>query len=178
MDGPMQPARQITETLRSLAIEVQAIDLGFPSQPVSFGPPEPYDAISAIAGELGVVLPDDYRWFAANVGGISAPDVFNGYFIHSASLLRSVNEDPSFPTSVLHQGYEQKLVCIGGDGGGNLWLIGGSEPFPVFKWEHERGCCVEALSCVADGFTALLKRIAQDWQHFEQDDREWKYLAS
>jgi len=174
MDSPLQ----LSGRLRSLAVEMEAIDLGYPSAPVAFGPPGPLPAVSEIAQELGVRLPVDYLWFITNVGGVSAADMFNGYFIHSAEVLRSTNQCPSFPTHVQHRTREQRLLCIGGDGGGNLWVIGTSEPFPVFKWDHERGESVEGLSYIADGFVALLERMAQDWRQFLSGNHEWKYLAS
>jgi len=70
-----------------------------------------------------------------------------------------------------------RVLPIGADGGGNLFLMDRASNAlgAVWKWDHEfqprfDGVAREGLSYVAGSFVEFLERVAEDWEHFLAGD--------
>ncbi len=153
--------------LRALGAELADVDLGYPAEPATFDEGASEPRISTLEGAVGDRLPDDYRAFLLECAGIIAMDFFNGYVIHAPELVARLLKERGPPKHLLVQGSKKALLAIGGDGGGNLFLLELSDPCRVWKWNHESMNSSEAatpssseLSLVSTGFPAFLERIA------------------
>jgi hypothetical protein len=103
----------------------------------SFGPGCHDAEIDELAG--AGPLPQDYREFLSRCREIVAEDVFTGYFLFSP--IQVVTSDgPQILHVELHGKLDEvKALPIGGDGGGNLFMMGRTPNAPgaVWKWDHE-----------------------------------------
>lgn len=73
---------------------------------------------------------------------------------------------------------------IGGDGGGNFFLLEATSrsDASVWKWLHELGCADDGIDSesvveMARSFSAFLERMADDWEAFVRDDRAWRFMS-
>jgi hypothetical protein len=130
-------------------------------------------------------LPGDYVEFLSLCRRIVASDVFNGYYLYSPLGRPS---DTAIPRRLLIGAeptlQEVAVSAVGGDGGGNLFLmgVGPIAAGRVWKWNHEHparsdGVTREGLTEVADSFATFLQRVAEDWEHFARGDRDWPYIS-
>jgi len=149
-----------------------------------FGPGCCDGEVEELLGEWRIQLAE-YVEFLATCRRIEAADVYNGYFLFSPLLIVRQSDAPRR----LHVGTEPNLIevnvlAIGGDGGGNMFMLGTSGPLlgNVWKWNHEfpvrfDGVALDGITKLADCFAAFLERVALDWEHFVSQDTSWDYIA-
>lgn len=142
------------------------------------------EALSELETRHGAI-PSDYRQFLLLTGRVTALDIHVGYDLFGAARAFSLLEQADGPPARLIDGTNSALLLpVGGDGGGNLFLLELREGGRVFKWNHERTSdarSVEAshasLSLVADSWASFLDRLVEDWRHFVAGDPHWRYLV-
>ena len=129
-------------------------------------------------------LADGHREFLLACRRIDASDVYNGYFLFSPIVIATIDGPRRLYVSNEPHLEEVSVSPIGGDGGGNLFLIGRSPNALgwVWKWNHEYpirfdGVAREGLLLLSRSFEGFLERIADDWEHFVSQDREWDYIS-
>ena len=140
------------------------------------------DELLEFARRVGNVPPPDYSEYLKRCRRIVAMDVHNGYELFSP--LNSVHGPKRIHVTVDGESLEDVPVFpIGGDGGGNLFLmdIGQRNTGRVWKWSHEHpprqdGVAVEGLELIAASFSEFLSRVADDWDHFVDGDTDWPFL--
>jgi hypothetical protein len=174
------------ERLRTAGSRVSRADSDAALEGPKFGP-------GCCAGELDELdawwadgLPDDYREFLQLCRSVAAPDVGSGYFLYSPLLL--LCRDYTIPKLVhvtLPTTLQEVFVAaIGGDGGGNQFLLGMSAAGRgrVWKWSHDYpvrfdGMAKDGLTSLAESFSRFLERVGDDWEHFLAGDRSWSYMS-
>jgi len=175
---------RLLDRLKTLGAQVPGIESPYPLLEPTFQNGANPDEVA----ELGVgSLPADYLEYLSRCRALSATDVFNAYFIFSPLQVARI---ASGVPHVLHvtglDGLltEVHVLPIGGDGGGNMFLLekGVGTQGRVWKWSHEYptrfdGVASEGLTFLAPSFTAFLERVAEDWQHFVALDRSWHYIS-
>lgn len=171
--------------LREAARRVPLLESPYPLHGPHLGPACCEAEIEELEQVVRGSLPSEYREYLATCRRIDAEDVFCGYFLFSP--LRIVGGDgsrPRFHVKLRGQLDEVWVVPVGGDGGGNLFVMGTTENASgvVWKWNHEHpvrfdGMAQEGLMQVASSFAEFLERLATDWEHFVGGDRGWAYLA-
>jgi hypothetical protein len=170
--------------LREAAERIETLDSPYPLRKPSFGPGCCAPEIAELLGE-GATRVSEYAEYLCLCRRVDAGDVFNGYFLFSPLLVVRQTDGPRR----LHVGHgadlsEVEVLTVGGDGGGNLFLMSKSpnESGAVWKWNHEAevrfdGVAKDGLTKVADSFGGFLERVAADWEHFAAGDRTWDYIS-
>ena len=160
------------------------VESPYPLRQPHFGPGCCSAEIEELLGDCHERLPE-YSEYLALCRRVDATDVFNGYFLFSPVHAVQRGEGPR----LLHVGSgpdlsEVRVLPIGGDGGGNLFLMGYSPNAAgaVWKWDHEYGArfdgmAKDGITKIADDFAGFLERIAEDWEHFTSGDRAWHYVS-
>lgn len=133
------------------------------------------DELVAFEKSIDNKLPQDYKQFLLLCGSISAPDIYNGYFINSLSLVEKLRRNKSFPNLIEKNNKSIELLPFGTDGGGNLFLMSLDTESTIWKWHHEFGAN-NGISLIAANFLNFLGMVRDDWEHFSFNDRDWKYL--
>jgi SMI1 / KNR4 family (SUKH-1) len=160
------------DLLVALAQRVPTVHSAYPLHAPTFdGPAEPA-ALAKLEAAAAAELPASYRDFLRECAGFTAMDVFNGYQLFTPDKILALRRDYSIPSSVSMHDERQPYIPIGGDGGGNLFLMGLSSGV-ICKWQHETG----ASTPIAESFARFLDRIIEDWAHFIEADDEWPYLS-
>ncbi|MEZ4407867.1 MAG: hypothetical protein R3A52_15545 [Polyangiales bacterium] len=79
---------------------------------------------------------------------------------------------------------ESEVIAVGGDDGGNLFVMGTSANAPgrVWRWNHEHparadGTAIDGVTEVAADFVSFARRIALDWERIVANDTEWRYIS-
>jgi hypothetical protein len=160
------------ERLRALARRISLIEYepNYRLAEPSFASGAASQEIAALEATLASPLPSDYRRFLILCSRIDAMDVWSGYAIHFPSQIQRILAAREVPDQ--HVG--QKLVPIGSDGGGNIFFMA-LPSGNVLKWRHD--VSTSPFVELASSFSGFLERMAEDWAHFIDDDREWKYMA-
>lgn len=173
----------VAELLDSLRdVDQQLAEQGY--EPFTWHPPAD-DAVMASDDGAAQFVPLDYREFMSLTGRICAMEVHNGYDLFGASEALSrpdpVDGPPAYIRDITGR---TRLVAIGADGGGNLFLLELSGTGRVFKWNHERssdertvGPTHPSIALAGVSFSAFLARVVEDCEHFLAGDRAWPYLA-
>ena len=177
--------KAIVPRLQRLGSEIAVLDFGYPVEAAQFSPPAVRSEIDGLEKRVGVRLPRDYRAFLRECSGFSAMDIHNGYHIAPPGHVRVGGKEDGCAATILLSGSELRVLVVGSDGGGNLFLLGvGAGITKAWKWNHERPAdelivadSHPALSDLGSGFSDLLRRIAEDWQHFLDDDGDWEYIV-
>jgi SMI1 / KNR4 family (SUKH-1) len=147
-----------------------------------WGTPASEAEVAELEAEVAGRLPDDYRSFLLRHGSVAAMDVLNGYDIFGARQALAITRGDDAPRQIRMGSDIVPVVVCGGDGGGNLFLLG-TNGLAVFKWLHEYGIDDQqithgrAIERLSTSFTAFLERVGLDWKHFVADNRDWKYIA-
>lgn len=170
--------------LRELGARLDGVDAGYPLQPAEFADAVSSERIAALERVAGA-LPSDYREFLGLCGGFTAMDFHNGYAVFGPELVARLLEEQGPPRFVQIGEVPSRVLSVGGDGGGNLFLLHVTDPWRVWKWNHELGPCSAtvrsddpALTEIGQGFTTLLERFVEDWRHFLSDDYgKWRYIS-
>ena len=167
--------RQLDDCLRTL----REIDLGYPQgENVALSPPDPA-SLEALIARAGLDPRAPIIAFYRACGGLSLPDVYNGYFIGSPDqLLGTLVDEPRR----LADPFSCDILVFGWDGGGGRFALGttgdgqvlhlgdGAVRDGVFDGE-------DAVRVVAPDFPSFLERLLADVEAFVRDDRKWEYLA-
>jgi hypothetical protein len=98
--------------MRSLLAELAGQQTPYPFDTNELPSPVPTDA----------VVPEALRPLYAVCGGASMPDVWNGYFIHSADKL-ALNKQRGLPTRIAGTP-PIEIAVFGSDGGGGSYVLG------------------------------------------------------
>jgi hypothetical protein len=176
----------VLDRLRKAGARVPELPSPYPLKPPRFGPGCTPAEVEELLGDASVHVPE-YAQYLGLCRRIDAPDVFCGYFLHSPlQVARQTSSQPR----LLHvdegpgNQAEVRVLVIGSDGGGNLFLMGTSPPHAgsVWKWNHEHevrfdGMAKDGLTLVAPSVGGFLDRLATDWEHFANGDRAWSYFA-
>lgn len=184
-DAPsMTSVETALRRMRAAAERVATLDPPYPLEPPRF-------AAGCSPAEIDELLGDaasrvrPYAEFLSRCRSVDAADVFNGYFLFSPiDVIRQAHA----PRRVLigQEPFlaEVEVLAVGGDGGGNLFVMGTSVNAPgrVWKWNHEHparadGTAIDAVTEVAADFVSFLERIALDWEHFVANDAEWRNIS-
>jgi cell wall assembly regulator SMI1 len=158
------------DRLRALAARIPVIESTYPLLEPSFAPGAPPDEVDALEATLAARLPGDYRRFLLLCSRVDAMDVWNGYAVHSPAQVQRILA----AREVADRYGGEKLVPVASDGGGNLFFM----TLPsgqILKWRQL--VSTSPFIEVASSFTGFLERMADDWFHFIEDDREWQYMA-
>jgi hypothetical protein len=182
----MNQVRLALDRLRRAALAIPGMSSPYPLLEPRFGP-------GCCDGELEELrqgfrgpraLPEDYVEYLSLCRRIDAADVFNGYFLFSPLRLCGSAGPSSVQVPDLGIYDEVFVLSVGGDGGGNLFVMGTSPSALgfIWKWNHEcpprfDGVALKGVTLVARGFTEFLDRIAEDWEHFAAGDKEWAYVS-
>ena len=143
------------QRLQQLASRVPALPSPYPLEEPRFGPPCCEAEIGELLGGKADSVPE-YVDFLRRCRRIDAADVFNGYRLFSPIGIAS--SDDSRPR-ILHVDLgagltEVRVIAVGSDGGGNLFLLGLGDTAAghVWKWSHEAevrfdGVASSGLAC-------------------------------
>jgi hypothetical protein len=177
-------ARTLAE-LRGLGAEIATMDFGYAVPAARFEAGASADRIQALRDAAGTSLPVDYEEFLAECAGFTGMHFHNGYALFGPEHVGGLLQGEGPPKYLLSAGRKGRVLPIGGDGGGNLFLLEVAPPFRVLKWHHERysreeACSPDArcLSLISEGFTAFLVRVAADWRRYlEGGEDKWPYIS-
>jgi SMI1 / KNR4 family (SUKH-1) len=184
----MSRIRQAVERLRVAAERIPLLDAAYPLSAPRFGPGCCDGELAELDSGFNQGLPADYLEYLSLCRRIEAADVFNGYFLDSPLTVGRVQREDGVPR-FLHVDsgptmQEVLVLSIGSDGGGNLFFMGTSAAGrgQIWKWSHEAevrsdGMAKDGLTLLAPDFSGFLERMAQDWEHFAEDDRDWQYFS-
>lgn len=175
----------VLRELRSLGAAIAECDLGYPVEEATFEDGASAARIDELAALVGEPLPQDYRYFLTRCAGFVAMDFHNGYAMHPPELVARMFRDSTAPKRLPAAPAGGALLPVAGDGGGNLFLLGLGATGAVLRWDHESGGARPDdasgnphLTLVADGFTAFLERIRDDWRHFlDPESESWDYIT-
>ncbi len=170
--------------LRQCAERIGSLQAPYAREMPFFGPGCCEAEIAELLGNRAPRLAE-YGEYLRLCRRIDAADVFNGYSLFSPLLVVQQTEAPRrLLVGREPQLLEVEVLAVGGDGGGNLFLMSTSsnQPGAVWKWDHESGArfdgvARDGLTEVAGDFAGFLERIATDWEHFAAGDDAWSYLA-
>ncbi len=180
----MSPVEAALHRMRAAAEQVAMVESPYPLSPPHFAAACSSAEVDELLGSAALrVRP--YVEFLNLCREVDAADVFNGYFLFSPLSASRQMHGPKR----LHVGEEPNLVevdvlAVGGDGGGNLFVMGISANLPgrVWKWNHEHavredGTAIDGFTDIADDFEGFLDRFALDWEHFVANDADWRYIS-
>lgn len=178
----MSQIEKVLNRMKEAGAKLSILDFPYPIEVPEFGPGCHQVEIDEI--EENWPLPTDYREYLLLCRYINAADVFNGYFLFSPIGIATADGPKILHVEIDGGLDEVQVAAIGGDGGGNLFLMGRSPNAAgeVWKWNHEYpprfdGVSSDGLLFVAASFTEFLERVADDWEHFVADDRDWSYIS-
>jgi hypothetical protein len=160
----MHEIEDIISDLREVGQRVPTLDSAYPLKEPIFGMGTPEAEVIALESYVQVALPEDFLLFQ---------DIWNGYHLMDATHIKAIMSDADWPLIIQSEDSPTVLMPIGGDGGGNLFLMDLKNEGHVLKWDHETG----RKDLVAVGFFEFLYRVLEDWKHFTSGDGGWKYLA-
>ena len=171
--------------LRALGAEIATYDFDYPVEEASFEPGASAARIDALGALVPEPLPTDYRYFLTQCAGFVGMDFHNGYVIHPPEEIGRLLREPGSPKRVETGDGVVALLPVGGDGGGNVFLLRLRAPYLVLRWDHEIGEARDVLPAghlslrpISDSFASLLERIRDDWRHFlGADAASWTYLS-
>jgi len=129
---------------------------GFEPGTNELGPPASQEAVTSLAA-LRPVPARDLLTLYRKVGEVSLPDVGNGYFIHSPSLVISHRGEPP----CIGQPFDVDVLVFASDGGCALYAPSAAEAGPVYRL---RECAIW------NGVAAAreIQTVAEDLQEFLQ----------
>ena len=165
--------QKVLDRLREVGSKISDLPWVYPLQEPLFGDGVSQADIASLESVIKSPLPDDFLLFQKLCGSISAMDIWNGYSLMEASHIRALIIDTRSPQVIQVADGKSTLMPVGGDGGGNMFLMSFIGSSRVSKWNHE----VNTQEKLADSFTGFLERMLEDWEHFAAQDAEWKYLA-
>jgi len=146
----------------------------YPTDEPTFGDGATEADLNAFEAMLPAPLPIDFQYFQTICGSISAPHIWNGYFLHEIMLVQRIMFDyESYPKNFFLDINRLRMLPIGSDGGGNLFLMSIGPANYITKWNHE----VNEQSRLANNFTEFLQRMVEDWEHFIVEDSGWHYMS-
>ena len=171
--------------LRTLGAAIATLDPGYPVEEATFEAGASASRIDALAALVPEPLTADYRYFLGQCAGFVGMDFHNGYVIHTPEQVMRLLGQPGAPRRVTTADGIVSVLPVGGDGGGNLFLLQLGRPHLALRWDHEIGEVRDVVpadhACfrpVAEGFVSLLERIRDDWRHFlAADPGSWTYLS-
>ena len=161
----------IINRLKDLARQIPNVPCVYQLELPTFGDGTAETQIRMLESQLTASLPPDFIFFQQRCGCISAMDIWNGYALFDASHILALMNDRNSPISI-RLTEAQHIVPIGGDGGGNLFVMSLDEK-QVFKLNHETG----ELKVLANAFADFLQRMCHDWEHFLAGDDKWEYMS-
>ena len=175
----------VLRDLRLLGAEIGGFDFGYPVEEAAFEEGATASRIDQLAALVAQPLPPDYRYFLSRCAGFVAMDFHNGCAVHTPELVTRLFREPGAPKRLVAATGANTLLPVAGDGGGNVFLLSLGAAGSVLRWDHEIGGSRAevspgdpGISIVADGFTAFLERIRDDWRHFLGPDPDaWEYLT-
>ena len=163
---------KLIENLKAVGHKVPDVPCVYQLEEPTFGAGTSEEDITVLKSMIKVLLPEDFLLFQKVCGSISAMDVWNGYALLPISQITKLITDPISSRLIQVRNGKPTTIPIGGDGGGDMFLMLLDGSGQVVKWNHE----VNAHERIADNFTNFLERILQDWEHFIAQDNDWKYL--
>lgn len=182
---PMSSVAQVMDRLRAVGDLVPRLERPYQLAAPRFGPGCCEAEIDELLGEDRTELAE-YAEFLSRCRRVDAADVHDGYFLYSPLLVVQQSDAPR----QLHVGEEPnfrevEVLCVGGDGGGNQFVMSSNGPLvgTVWKWNHEQVVRLdrvarEGLTKIADSFVGFLERVALDWEKFVAgDDPSWPYIS-
>ena len=181
----MSRVQAALDRLRVVAPSIPGLKSPYPLEEPRFGVGCCQPEIDELLGELRGHL-QEYAEYLSLCRSITAPDVFCGYYLYSPlSIVGRNDSQPRFLHVERHGTLsEVRVFPVGGDGGGNLFVMGTTHDAAgvVWKWDHESvvrfdGMAKEGLTHIADSFAEFLERVATDWEHFVAADRDWRYVS-
>jgi len=172
----------LLKRMRVAGPKILDLELYYEAEAPSFEPGCHEAEIEEIEGAWP--FPPDYREFLLRCRRVDAGDIFNGYFLFSPIGVATTSAPRRLFVGSEPHLEEVRVSPIGGDAGGNMFLMGRSPNALglIWKWNHEfpprfDGVAREGLLLVAQSFEEFLARVADDWEHFVAGDREWEYLS-
>lgn len=156
-------------------------DLGYPHSPNVVLPPGDKDLLHQLLAEAKLNEDPQIGAFYELCDGISCPDIWNGYFIHTTKLaLRSLRTWPveiSGPIAC-------KILVFGSDGGGGLFAMQMDGPGKILYLPVD-GVTGDAVfdgslnpvKFISHDFFGFLDRVLADFRAFIDDRPAWIYMV-
>ena len=183
----MSDVQKIVVRLRELAERIPSMESSYPLSQPTFGAGCSEREVLALQKAIGAPLPDDYREYLSSCGRIDAADVFNGYFVYAPHDVARLHASGEVPGLIRYSEgaivIESRVIAVGGDGGGNQFLLSTTAPWVgrMWKFDHEAGfadgVAGQGIRAIAETFSGFLERVATDWERFIEDDQEWEFLS-
>ena len=174
----------IQEWIEQIKIELDALQKfdhgGFMSRENKLlDPPDP-KLIEDFSSKMSIQLPDELKDFYLNCGGLRMADVHNAYFLMELTTIMDADK-LELPTKVSGM-YNEVVIPIGSDGGGNLFVLRiGQEKDVLYiqePWVEDSTAIIDDIDTrvVADSFNGFLERLLLEARAFLRNDSTWKYL--
>jgi hypothetical protein len=132
---------------------------GFEAGTNELGSPASEEAVASLAA-LQPAPARDLLTLYRNVGEVSLPDVGNGYFIHSPSLVISQRGEPHR----IGPPFDVDVLVFASDGGGALYALPAAEAGPVYRL---RDCAIWDGLAGAGEIQTVAKDLQEFLQHLE-----------
>ena len=167
--------RRMNEAIASL----EEINFGYPLGGNQLLPPASSESLALLSADAGLDADSALLGFYRHCGGVSLPDVWNGYSVHPPELVvRTLSL--SGPRRITGP-HARQVVPFGSDGGGGTFLIGTGKSEEVL---YVGAAAVEDVTMdgetaevVAESFTEFLERLLEDTEAFVEDREGWTYMV-
>lgn len=163
----------LIERLQQVGSAVPNIPCVYPLQSPVFGDGVSEEDIVSLEAITKVPLDGDFLLFQRLCGSVSAMDIWNGYSLMEASHIKALITNIDSPQVIWVTHNQSNMLPIGGDGGGNMFLMSLADNNHVLKWNHETGAQVR----LANNFAEFLERMLKDWEQFVAQDSSWNYMS-
>lgn len=164
--------RKTIDVLRGAVAELDALDLGYPKSSNCVFSPE--ETSSAPQRWLQNHHPDVAQFFTC-CGGVSLPDVRNGYFIHRPG---HIVRDGRVQWSGSQNG---EGVIFGSSGGGDLFVVGNDSVVVRLRETPRNGTCFRTTAdnsrVLAANVEDFVQKLIMDLKAFCSDDPQHDYLV-
>src|SRR5262245_48692976 len=149
--------------LRELALAFPRSGCDWEERP-RFEPPATPQDIAELERAAGFAFPADLGEFLEQTDSVIAMSVHNGYWL--GGIRQLINGD-GLPRVVRGEA----AIPVATDGGGNAFLLSSSGT--IWRWGRES----HQANVVADSFGTFLKRVAEDWAAYIDEQPGWRFLV-
>ena len=140
------------------------------SRPVTFAPPASEDEITELEGVVVGGLPDDYKQYLRASRRMELPEISVFSPLQVARMYPALEIPQRLVTGLPDRPVEDAVIPVGGNGGGDLFLMGTRGPSfgAVWFWEHESEEPVHGSSSVgfarrAGSFSEFLAQLRDEF---------------
>jgi hypothetical protein len=113
----------LIDRLQEVGSKMPKVPGVYPLEEPVFGTGVSEDDIASLESLLQAPLAEDFLLFQELCGSISAMDIWNGYDLMGACHIKALITNPDSPQVIQVKHGQSLMIPIGGDGGGNLFLM-------------------------------------------------------